>query len=587
MNILGLSALDKESTATILRDGAIVAAVSEERLTRVKQQGGFPYQAVASALALSGLTAREIDVVAYPFFHAHEELALLGGAALRDLSRWTAKVRYRGLRHTLRHYGAFGKALGTAFPSKLLTCDRQLAEGLKALGIRGRRRRYDHQYCHAVSAYYTSQFDRALVATLDWYGSGKAGAIYLAEGGRLRLIKTIHFPDSLGVMYAGVTSALGFIPDRHEGKVVGLAAYGDPSRLAPGVLQRFAARATGDEFLDALDLSAIRTLVASHTREDVAAAHQHALETVVLKQLSCYLQRFRVDHVAVAGGVFANVKLNERIVEHPGVASLFVHPAMGDMGSGTGAALAAALEAGDLREPVPMVSAFLGPSVDEQAIEAAVTRLGLPYRHEPDMPRRIAELLAHGKIVGRCIGRMEYGPRALGNRSVLASTVDASVTERLNQKLRRNDFMPFAPATLASAAGRCYDQTEKVRHAAQFMTVCLSCTPWMRQASPAAVHVDGTARPQFVTPDSNPDLHQILIETERLTGIPSVINTSFNIHEEPIVCSPDDAVRGFLEAGLDALAIGNILVRRAPATDDRMTDGHHHIAAATTVDSKR
>jgi len=559
LNILGISSLDKESTATLLQDGHLVAAVSEERLTRVKQQGGFPDRAIAEVFRISGRRASDVEVVAYPFFTAAKELRLLSASAAGDLADWARKVRGRGAGATLRHYAAFAKMLA-ATRRRLGECDRQLESGLAALGLSAKLRRYDHQYAHAVSAYYTSAFDRALVVTLDWYGSGKAGSIYVGENGALRLIDEIRFPDSLGILFAQVTAALGFTPDRHEGKIVGLAAAGRPLPLGQEVLARFAEADDGYTFLDPFASRSVRAVAAAHSREDVAAAHQWVLETVAVRKISFHLRRLGVSAVAAAGGVFANVKMNERILELPDVDRLFVHPAMTDMGSGTGAAMAAALEQGDIRVPSPIQSVYLGPEYSQEQITAALAAAGERFTLEADMPRRVAELVASGKVVGRFTGRMEYGPRALGNRSVLASTKNPAITHTLNDKLKRNDFMPFAPATLRTAAERCYPDIDKVEHAARFMTVCLRCSDWMKQVSPGAVHIDGTARPQIVSEETSADFFRILQHHERLTGIPSVINTSFNIHEEPIVCSPEDAIRGFQQAKLDYLAIGDCLV---------------------------
>jgi carbamoyltransferase len=563
VNILGISALDKESTATVVRDGVIVAAVSEERLTRVKQQAGFPTRAVESVLALSGLSPEHIDRVAYPFFDVWHELRLAGAGALWDASHAVTKIRRRGFEHALRHYGALAKTLALGFYQKQSEADRELAQGLAALGLTSRLRRYDHQFCHAVSAYYTSGLDRCLVVTLDWYGSGKAGSIYLGQGGRLQYVDAIPFPNSVGILYSAVTSALGFVPDRHEGKIVGLAAYGDASKVTPAVMARFEERPDGFAFLDPLDSTNVRQIVNQFSREDVSAGHQRALEIVVLRTIRHYLGKLGVSDIAAAGGVFANVKMNQRIVELPEVTSLFIHPAMSDMGTGTGAAMAAALEFGDIGAPCPIQSVFLGPSYDERTIEQELSASGLRYRRMQDIPGTIAGLIADNKLVGRFTGRMEYGPRALGNRSVLANAFKPSVTEALNQRLQRNDFMPFAPATLARAAATCYEASEKVVHAARFMTVCLPCTPAMKALSPAAVHVDGTARPQFVTKESNGDLFAILEEVEKRTGAPSVINTSFNIHEEPIVCAPSDAIRAFKDGRLDYLALECFLVEPA------------------------
>ena len=562
MNILGISALDKESTATVIRDGVIVASVSEERLTRVKQQAGFPSRAVESVLALSGLSASEIDRVAYPFFDVWHELRLLGAGTLRDMAQVVSKLRQRGPAHAFRHYGALGRSFG-GFYRKLSESDRELASGLTALGLSDRLRRYDHQLTHAVSAYFTSGLDRCLVITLDWYGSGKAGSIYLGQGGTLKFIAAIPFPNSVGILYSGVTSALGFVPDRHEGKIVGLAAYGDTARVTPVVMSRFAERADGYDFLDPLDSTIVHKIAGKYSREDVSAGHQRALELVVLRTVQHYLRELGVSDIAAAGGVFANVKMNQRIVELPEVTSLFIHPAMSDMGTGTGAAMTAALEVGDLRAPSPMQSVFLGPSYDDRAIEAALAGSGLRYTRMPDVAGTIAGLIADNRIVGRFTGRMEYGPRALGNRSVLANASKPSVTDALNQRLQRNDFMPFAPATLERAAARCYQESKKVIHTARFMTVCLPCTQVMKDLSPGAVHVDGTARPQFVSKEFNADLFAILEEVEKRTGAPSVINTSFNIHEEPIVCSPADAIRAFKDGRLDYLALESFLVEPA------------------------
>lgn len=562
MIVLGISALDKESTATIVRDGSIVAAVSEERLTRIKQQAGFPTGAVEAVLRLSGVSVDEIDLVAYPFFDAGKELRMVGRSAGRDVLRAWHKIRHRGIEHTLRHYGALTKLIGGAFYRKLSTGDRELSAGLAALGLSSRLRRYDHQYCHAVGAYHNSGFERALVITLDWYGSGKAGSVYLAEAGRLRLLEEIPFPNSVGILYSAVTGALGFTPDRHEGKVVGLAALGNPATVAPVMMSRFLAHDDGFEFLDPLDSSNVRAVVSRHSREDVAAGVQETLETVVLRLVRHHVRASGVSRIAAAGGIFANVKMNQKIALLPEVEELFVDPGMTDVGTGTGAAIAAAREAGDILPPAGITSVFLGPDYDGRAVDAALAGSGLSVTRIADMPRRIAELLAAEKVVARFHGRMEYGPRALGHRSVLANTRDRRVTDVLNERLKRNDFMPFAPATLEEAADECYIGAEKVRHAARFMTVCLPCRPKMLDLSPAAVHVDNTARPQFVSRESNPDLYSILQHVQQMTGVPSVINTSFNIHEEPIVCSPADAVRGFVDGALDYLAIEDLLVSR-------------------------
>ncbi|MGH7572009.1 MAG: carbamoyltransferase C-terminal domain-containing protein, partial [Gemmatimonadota bacterium] len=252
--------------------------------------------------------------------------------------------------------------------------------------------------------------------------------------------------------------------------------------------------------------------------------------------------------------------------ELPEVESVTVHPAMTDAGLGVGAAFGSYARRPEARS-YPFAAArlehvYLGPSWDESAMSAALRQAGLPVVRPDALEARVAELLAQGAIVARYDGALEYGPRALGNRSILYQATDASVNDWLNKQLHRTEFMPFAPVTLAGDAGRCYRHLEGAEHTARFMTITFDCTEWMRREMPAVVHVDGTARPQLLDRDTNPAYYRILEHYERLTGLNSIVNTSFNMHEEPIVCSPEDAVRGFMEAKLDYLAMGPFLAAR-------------------------
>jgi carbamoyltransferase len=257
--------------------------------------------------------------------------------------------------------------------------------------------------------------------------------------------------------------------------------------------------------------------------------------------------------------VFGNVKLNQRINELPEVEYLFVHPGMSDEGLPVGAALALAAEHGDyVLERIKNV--FWGPSYGEAAIEKALAAADFPAERCDDIERRVAFLLAEKRIVARCDGALEYGPRALGNRSILYHAGDPTVNDWLNRSLQRTEFMPFAPATLRSRAPEAYLNLASAESAAGFMSVCFDCTPEFKEQCPAVVHVDGTARPQLVDEHSAPGFAAILTEYERLTGVASVINTSFNIHEEPIVCTPEDALRAFATARLDYLVLGPYLV---------------------------
>jgi carbamoyltransferase len=269
--------------------------------------------------------------------------------------------------------------------------------------------------------------------------------------------------------------------------------------------------------------------------------------------------------VALAGGVAGNVKLNQGISKLPGVERVYVQPAMSDAGQPLGAAYAAyaRLNAGTIQTP-RLEHVYLGGDITAEAAEEALRNRGLKGNRYPDLARRVAHLAATGKIIALCHGRMEYGPRALGNRSIVGSPSDPSINDTLNKRLHRTEFMPFAPVTLAEEARRCYPEDELSRgaFAAEFMTICMDCDPSMKGNQGAVVHVDGTARPQLIRREQNPFYYDVVKAFFDETGIPSMINTSFNMHEEPIVNSADDAVRAWQEGDLDALVLGPFLVER-------------------------
>jgi carbamoyltransferase len=305
---------------------------------------------------------------------------------------------------------------------------------------------------------------------------------------------------------------------------------------------------------------------AGHSKEDLAAAFQRRLEEVATDFVANAMQVTGQKKLVLAGGVVANVKMNQRIADLPGVESIFVHPGMGDDGISLGAAFYTMAkirrQEGKAFRPPRLEHVYLGPEYSAAEIESELRKSGLNYRRSDQVEVEIAKYLAEGKVVARFNGAMEYGPRALGNRSILYSPVDRSVNDWLNKRLSRTEFMPFAPSTLAEYAGQCYEDADMVAHACQFMTITLNCTEWMKEHCPAVVHVDGTARPHLVRADLNPSYYRVIDEFRKLTGIPTVVNTSFNMHEEPIVCSPYDAIRAFKLGHLDVLAIGDFLAEQ-------------------------
>lgn len=603
MKILGISPLDKDATVCLIENGEVVSAIAEERLSRIKMHAGFPYKALTETFAYHDITAESIDKVVYAFQDWADELALIDNALNQHRNRAT-KAEVKRLTDTMKNlpspttsvYGIPGleehelymkksgfhnaayKMLSTNttlcrwFADRELTqwrnsaksahqhWSQELAKGLEQFGLSDKLVRIDHHLTHAANAYYNSGFDEALVVTLDGYGAGLGGSVSVAREGKIERIHSLQYPYSLGEFYERVTSSLGFKPGRHEGKIVGLAAYESSDILFDAVNSMFSQE--GDDLIYHAphNYALSRYLASRFSKPAVAAAFQKVLEEVACNYIRPFLKTTGMDKVVLSGGVVANVKANQRIFEIDGVKGVFIHPNMGDGGCSVGAALVEAAKHNEVTGRA-ITDVYWGQSYSDDAIKVALDESGVSYTKEDNIGFVTAQLLAEGHIVARFSGRMEYGPRSLGNRSILYHAKDPEVNLWLNTQLNRTEFMPFAPATLFEKRNDCYLNIEGAEHAATFMTITFNCTELMKQQSPAAVHVDGTARPQLVSESSNADFHQILTHYHKLTGIPSIINTSFNMHEEPIVCTPFDAVRAFQLGKLPYLAIGSYLVK--------------------------
>lgn len=605
MKVIGISPLDKDSTVSFMEDGEVLFACGEERLTRTKLQGGFPTLTMKMGFEKTGWTAADVDAVAYAFFDADEEARLMResvdidknyhssdctGASLQalrqldqngykpDLSTQipgldTEKEEFMPSKSFLKSriysfsagnakvdWALHKKFYGTWIKQAIADHQRigtELAQGLKEFNLEGKLKRFNHHDTHAANAFYSSSYDEALLVTLDGYGSGNCGGVYTGNADGLTPLIKFAFPNSLGQFYEMVTSALGFKPGRHEGKIVGLAAYGNPEILGPILRERFDTTDGDIRIKASMNYYFARALAQKYAKRDVAAAYQHVLEQVTKEVCEYWVNKTGLRNVAVSGGVNANVKLNQRIHEIDGVDSVFVYPNMGDGGCATGAAMLV-FDKSERSKPVDNV--YHGPSYTDDEIEKELQSNNLQYEKPESLEEAAGELLAKNHIVARFNGRMEYGPRALGNRSVLYAAHDPQVNLWLNHQLGRTEFMPFAPAVLDSEKYKLFLNCEGCEKTSEFMTITFDCTDLMADKCPAAVHVDKTARPQFVSERSNESFHKIISAYHRITGVPSVINTSFNMHEEPIVCSPKDAVRAFLLGNIDYLAIGDYLV---------------------------
>ena len=383
-------------------------------------------------------------------------------------------------------------------------------------------------------------------------------------------IHRIPFYHSPGYYYGYVTHLCGFKPGKHEGKICGLAADGDPVKTKEIFKQEIYYDSNRFSFVNSggylwPEIWRLEKKLINFSREDLASGIQRHLEEIVTAYIKDAIKKTELKKIALAGGVFANVKLNQRIREIPGVEDVWVHPHMGDGGLAAGAALNLSYKECQKRNikilNKPLKDTYLGLSYSDEEIEKILKKENCKYQYLENIELNIAEKLSQQKLVARFAGRMEYGPRALGNRSILYQATDVSVNKWLNKRLKRTEFMPFAPVLLEEDAIKFLkDYNLRSSHASEFMTITYEVTDRCRKEAPAAVHKDGTARPQIVKPNMNFSYEKILKEYKKLTNLSVLINTSFNMHEEPIVCSPYDAVRAFKLGHLDYLAIEKFMI---------------------------
>jgi carbamoyltransferase len=568
MKVLGISD-GMTGGAALIEDGKIISAVHEERLIRAKMATGFPRESICKVLEDTHTQPAAIEAIAVAtvneFFRekaiAYDGWLLREQAPLKEalLNASSVVNRLFGARPFLQQsyyeMKAFlGRTRRTAI-QQLLRRDWGFTCPIKFI---------DHHFAHACSAYFTSGLSEATVITMDGAGDNSSSRVYFVKDGQFRQIGNVDSFNSLGNYYAYITHLCGFKAQKHEGKITGLAAYGQP--VYADILKRFITYDNGSTinqgqvFYWAAVKALEKALPPSYKREDLASSMQQILEEIGCVYIQHWVEKTGCGDLALAGGVFANVKFNQHIHELPNVHSVFIHPGMGDEGLAVGAAFASGARPGIASKSTRLSDVYFGPRYGERDIESAIVKAGLHAVYVHDIERKIAELLAQGHAVARFDGRMEYGPRALGNRSILYQATDPSVNDWLNRRLKRTEFMPFAPVTLEEFADHCYENLDGARDPAKFMTITFDCTNWMKKHCPAVVHVDGTARPQLIDRWTNPSYYRILDEYRQLTGLPSVINTSFNMHEEPIVCSPDDAIRAFTDGHLAYLAMGNYLL---------------------------
>ncbi len=559
MIVLGVHPGNHDAAAALFDDYRLVAAVALERLSRRKGDGGgMPEPAIDEVLSIAGLGRRDVDAV----------------ALTRTRLPWRSYTHFRGGRWI---EGKVRQLLGREKEKDLFLEMRRAGRSRAADIVDGRRLLADggfradaelhfvnHHRAHALPALFFTDWDEALIYTADGGGDHlhysfhvlKAGELTTLYGDDRDLLDAIPV-DSIGLAYGYATQALGYRINRHEGKLTGLAALGEPVHLER-MAARFRVDADGRVTSDFESFAEMRrfmvALAAASRPEDLAASVQALLEGVVLGSVDRLLGRHRSRHLGLAGGVFANVRLNRLLAESLGLDEVFVFPAMGDDGLGVGGALSYLLERDGLATWLArrrrLDDVYLGRDYTAAIDRALAAAPGV--RLASDRPAAdAAARLARGEIGALYTGRMEFGPRALGARSILASPADAAINTSLNRRLERTEFMPFAPVVAEADAAGVFDLPPASRYAARFMTITCGVRAEWKARIPAVVHVDGTARPQTLEPARNPLYAEILARFEALTGLPVLINTSFNVHEEPIVDRPQDCLKALREGRVD------------------------------------
>ncbi len=553
-DILGVNCFSHDTSACLIRDGRIVAFVEEERFNRERHTRRFPDAAITFCLEQAGLGLKDVDAVAF----AHRPGLDFARGALDALRRGSPR------RLAVQAY------VDANLARKELSFRRRW-------GYRGRVVHVGHHDAHAAAAYYASPFDEAAVLTLDRGGDFLSTTLQHGRGSGLRELARVRNPHSLGEVYTALTWYLGFAPNADEGKVMGLAPYGQDKLVAEfselvrltsdGLfrvnLDHFAYQRQAGwlsrRFLSRYGRPRVPESELTELHENLAWAVQDLIEETALHVARSLRQRTGSRNLCLAGGVALNSVMNARLLGEAGFEHVFIQPAASDAGNALGAALWLwHQQLGKPREAA-MEHAFWGPEFGARAREEALERRGLRAEQMADAPAEAARLLAEGRVVGWFQGRAEVGPRALGARSILADPRRADMKDVVNARVKRREaFRPFAPSVLHERGPQWFGGY----YPNPFMLLVLPVLPERREQIPAVTHVDGSARLQTVTAEFNRPFHRLISEFERRTGVPVVLNTSFNLRGEPIVLRPEEAVHDFLSSDMDDLFLGDLLVRK-------------------------
>lgn len=597
MLILGVN-FGHDASVCIIHNGRIIAAIEEEKVSRVKQDFGWPRKAINRLFGEHKFNKEDVAAIAF----TEEIPKVLGKDEI--MFRFTKNSIQKNLEYINRITSYLKVSKRKIGEKGKITIAKQLKEeGFNHAEILY----FDHHLSHAASAYYTAPVGANLIITCDGHGGASAFNFYQPTAEGLKCIRANDYTVSVGAFYSMVTKLLGFRPNRHEGKITGLAAYGKPTELVekfgdlfyyednqlrrfPGKdlekywqqyeiektlslkekinLQEASSKVASDYARRAMVLLAwLKKTTEGYRKEDIAFACQHTAEQVVLEEtrnVIKYAYEGQTVMCALAGGVFANVRINQKVYELPEVENIFVHPAMGDSGLGLGNAVLAdiAMRSKDNQtRAYSFEHTYWGPdyTADLMTFVAQFEDDAIIMRKMEKPAEKVAQLLADNKIVGFWQGSMEWGPRALGRRTIMLNTFDKKVNDILNERLNRTEFMPFAPVVLDKMAATYFPNYKEEVPAADYMTITYDTDKQYHDILQATVHVDGTARPQIAYKDKTPLYYDILEQFYKLTGCGALVNTSFNAHEEPILSAPETAINALRTNRVDYLVMEDYL----------------------------
>lgn len=566
MYILGINSAYHESAACLVRDGKILAAVEEERFNRIKHAkkakidnpNELPWKSIEYCLKEAGIKLQDIDYIGYSL----------------DPEKRLEKNKNHNHHYEIKEQD-FGTIKGESlFYEKNLEVEKQLRDK----GFKGKFLFLNHHDCHAASAFFLSPFEKAGILVVDGIGEFESTTLYTGEKNKIKRILEIDYPHSLGFLWEKLSKFLGF-SEYHAAKVMGLSTYGNPARYRNEfrkiikIDDKFEIEDQLIKFRDE-DYSALENIfglkkrnepiknIDLETKEysDVAAALQEVTEEIIIN-LALKLKKEGFSHLCLAGGVALNCLSNGKLLKK-GFQEVFIQPAANDAGTAIGAAYYIWNQLLSREREQIFESPYLGPEYSEEEIRKALEENNLIYLKSKRIEKEVAKLISDGKVVAWFQGKLEIGPRALGNRSILANPCSRDSISQLNHKVKfREPFRPFCPSVLEEEANEWFELNGKLEKPFYYMLATASVLKDKRNQIPAVTHIDGTSRIQAVKKDLNPRYHKLILEFYKLTGVPLLLNTSFN-SKEPIICNPNNAIKTFLSTKIDYLAIGDFLVSK-------------------------